>query len=188
MTEQAQPVVRIDDSDEPPAGPRVVVGVDCSAGSRAALMFALQDAARRGVPVEVISAYRLPEYWVDFAGVDVDEPERLRTSTLEQTRAFVESVLPDGPQPPPEVRVRVEMGPTADVLTRESHGADLLVVGSRGRGGFTSMLLGSVSIQCAMHAPCPVTVVHSPEAHRERLHLRRHRHEEAGPEKQTSMG
>ena len=65
------------------------------------------------------------------------------------------------------------MGAAADVLIMESHGADLLVVGSRGHGGFTSMLLGSVSMHCAMHASCPVTVVHSPEAHRQRLHLRR---------------
>ncbi len=188
MTEQTDSVVRIDEGDEPPAGHRVVVGVDCSAGSRAALLFALEDAARRGVPVDVVSAYRLPEYWVDFDGVGTDEPERLRTMTLEQTKAFVESVLPDVPQRPPEIRVRTAMGPTADVLTRESHGADLLVVGSRGRGGFASMLLGSVSIQCAMHASCPVTVVHSPEAHQHRLHLRRHRHAEVAPETQASMG
>ncbi len=72
------------------------------------------------------------------------------------------------------------MGTAADVLILESHGADLLVVGSRGHGGFAHMLLGSVSMQCAQHASCPVTVVHSPEAHRERLHLRRSRHAEAG--------
>ena len=59
---------------------------------------------------------------------------------------------------------------------RESHGADLLVVGSRGHGGFHNMLLGSTSIQCATHATCPVTVVHSPEARRHRLRLHRERH------------
>ena len=47
------------------------------------------------------------------------------------------------------------------------------MVGSRGHGGFSSMLLGSTSMHCTLHAECPVTVVHSPEAHRERLHLRR---------------
>ena len=79
------------------------------------------------------------------------------------------------------MRLRASMGAAADVLILESHGADLLVVGSRGHGGFASMLLGSVSMQCAQHASCPVTVVHSPEAHRERLHLRRSRQSAGTP-------
>jgi hypothetical protein len=74
------------------------------------------------------------------------------------------------------------------VLILESHDADLLVVGSRGHGGFTSMLLGSVSMQCAMHATCPVTVVHSPEAHRERLHLRRGRRSERSSHEGAAVG
>ena len=101
---------------------------------------------------------------------------------------FVDRVLADGPQPPPEVRVRAAMGIAADVLIAESHGADLLVVGSRGHGGFASMLLGSVSMQCALHASCPVTVVHSPEARRERLHRRRERHEQAGQREHAPAG
>jgi nucleotide-binding universal stress UspA family protein len=158
---------------EEPRDARVVVGVDCSSGARAALLFALADAARRQVRVEAISAYRPPEYWLDFYAVVTSAPEETRATAEQRIRAFVDEVLPDGPQPPPEVRVRAVMGTAADVLIRESHGADLLVVGSRGRGGFSTMLLGSVGMQCAMHASCPVTVVHSPEARHERLHLRR---------------
>jgi nucleotide-binding universal stress UspA family protein len=159
-------------------GPRVVVGIDRSTGARAALLFGLADAARRGVPVEVVSAYRPPDYWMDFYAVATYQPDQLRTAAAERAEQFVAEVVAEGPQPPPEVRVRTVMGTAADVLIHESHGADLLVVGSRGHGGFTSMLLGSVSMQCALHASCPVTVVHSPEAHHERLHLRRgHRHE-----------
>jgi nucleotide-binding universal stress UspA family protein len=165
--------------DEETRGPRVVAGVDCSAGARAALLFALHDAARRGVPVEAVTAYRPPDYWMDFYAVSTYEPDRLRSAARDRVRAFVADVLPDGPQPPPEVRVRASMGTAADVLILESRGADLLVVGSRGHGGFSSMLLGSVSMQCALHATCPVTVVHSPEAHRQRLHLRRGRDERA---------
>jgi nucleotide-binding universal stress UspA family protein len=84
------------------------------------------------------------------------------------------------PRPPPEVHLRAAIGTAADVLTLESHDANLLVVGSSGHGGFAHVLLGSVSIQCAQHASCPVTVVHSPEARRHRLRLRRSRHAEAG--------
>jgi nucleotide-binding universal stress UspA family protein len=157
----------------------VVVGVDFSTGSRAALLFALQDAARRGVPVEAVRAYRPPDYWMDFDVVRSYEPDQLRSAALDRLRGFVAEVLPDGPQPPPEIRLEAAMGSASDVLLLESQGADLLVVGSRGHGGFASMLLGSVSIQCVTHATCPVTVVHSPEAHRERLHLRRHRPAEA---------
>ena len=181
MTEQSEPAVAVDGVEEQ-RGPRVVVGVDGSSGARAALLFALADAARRGVPVEAVSAYRPPDYWMDFYAVSTYPPEETRRAAEQRIRAFVEEVLPDGPQPTPEVRVRVALGTAADVLIHESHGADLLVVGSRGRGGFSSMLLGSVSLQCAMHASCPVTVVHSPEAHRERLHLRRRRAEHSSPE------
>jgi nucleotide-binding universal stress UspA family protein len=174
MTEQARPPVPAGD-EEVAYGPRVVVGIDFSSGARAALLFALQDAVRRGVPVESVTAYRPPDYWMDFYAVGTYQPDQVRVAALDRLRAFVAEVVPTGPQPPPEVQVHAAMGTAADVLIVESHGADLLVVGSRGHGGFTSMLLGSVSMHCAMHASCPVTVVHSPEARHERLHLRRSR-------------
>jgi nucleotide-binding universal stress UspA family protein len=164
-------------------GPRVVVGVDFSAGARAALLFALHDAARRGVAVQAVATYRPPDYWMDFYAVDVYPPDQARSAVLDRLRRFVTEVVAEGPQPPPVVHLHAVVGSAADVLVDVSHGAELLVVGSRGHGGFASMLLGSVSMQCAQHASCPVTVVHSPEAHRERLHLRRRRKETAGPER-----
>ncbi len=175
MTEQPGSEER----DGRPRGPRVVVGIDFSSGARAALLFALSDAARRGVPVDAVSAYRPPDYWMDFDAVASYEPDQVRTAALDRLRTFVGEVRPDGPADPPPIRLIVAMGAAADVLLQESQDADLLVVGSRGHGGFASMLLGSVSIHCALHASCPVTVVHSPEAHRERLHLRRGRHRDA---------
>ncbi|SNR68434.1 universal stress protein [Blastococcus mobilis] len=174
MTEQTDPVVPVVD-EEALRGPRIVVGVDFSSGARAALLFALQDAARRGVPVEAVTAYRPPDYWMDFYAVGSYQPDQMRTAALERLRAFVAESVAEGPQPPPEVHAHAAIGTAADVLIGESQGADLLVVGSRGHGGFTNMLLGSVSMQCAQHASCPVTVVHSPEARHERLHLRRSR-------------
>jgi nucleotide-binding universal stress UspA family protein len=161
-------------------GPRVVVGIDFSPGARAAVLFALHDASRRGVPVEAVTAYRPPDYWMDISPVGSDKPDLIREAALERLRAFVDEVVPDGPQPPPVVYVRVAMGAAGDVLTLEATGADLLVVGSRGHGGFTSMLLGSVSMHCAQHASCPVTVVHSPETHHHRLHLRRRQSAQVG--------
>ncbi|TFV71094.1 universal stress protein [Blastococcus sp. CT_GayMR19] len=167
-------------------GPRVVAAVDGSAGSRAALQFALEDAARRGVPVEAVIAFRPPDYWMDFNGVGAAEEERLiRTLGAqheEKARAVLEEVTRALSGPVPEVHVRAVMGTPSDVLIRESQGADLLVLGSRGHGGFHNMLLGSTSMQCTMHATCPVTVVQSPEAHRHRLKLHRERRRERGPE------
>jgi nucleotide-binding universal stress UspA family protein len=167
MTERAEA------AEERSRGPRVVVGVDGSPGARAALRFALEDAARRGVPVEAVAAYRPPEVWMDFYAMDDQEADRVRDAAVEKAEAFVAEVVGEVPQPAPEVRVRAVMGTAAEALIRASAGADLLVVGSRGHGGFSSMLLGSVSMQCALHATSPVTVVHSPEAHRHRLGLRR---------------
>jgi nucleotide-binding universal stress UspA family protein len=180
MTEQGDPLVVVDEQGGD-RGPRVVVGVDFSTGARAALLFALHDAVRRGVPVEAVTAYRPPDYWMDFYAIASYQPDQIRTGALDRLRMFVTDVLPQGPQPAPVVRLHAAMGTAADVLIMESHGADLLVVGSRGHGGFASMLLGSVSMQVALHASCPVTVVHSPEAHRERLHLRRGRQSAGTP-------
>jgi nucleotide-binding universal stress UspA family protein len=164
-------------------GPRVVVGVDGSAGSKAALRFAMEDAARRGVPVEAVVAYTPPDYWTDLNVVGVEESDRLRTrlrtEAESRVRALVDEVTATLQGDAPEVSIRATHGAVAGVLIRESHGADLLVVGSRGHGGLSSVLLGSTSLQCTMHATCPVTVVHSPEAHRHRLRMRRERGREA---------
>jgi nucleotide-binding universal stress UspA family protein len=163
-------------------GHRVVVAVDGSAGSKAALKFALEDAARRGVPVEAVIAYRAPDLWEDYTAVGSPEEERLRKSLQhrheDKVRAVVAEVIGGLSGPAADVQVRAALGSPADVLIRESHGADLLVVGSRGHGGLHTRLLGSTGMQCVMHASCPVTVVHSPEARRHRLRLHRDRHDE----------
>jgi nucleotide-binding universal stress UspA family protein len=168
MTEQAERV------EEPQArGPRVVVGVDGSAGARAALRFAVGDAVRRGVPVEAVISYRPPEAWMDFDAIGDLQYDEAEAAAVERAETFIAEVLREIPEPHPEIHVTAVLGSAADALIRESAGAELLVVGSRGHGGFSSMLLGSTSMQCALHAACPVTVVHSPETHRERLDLRR---------------
>lgn len=142
--------------------PRIVVGVDGSPGSRAALGHALRDAARRGASVEVVAAYAPPEFWMPFYGppaISLDDIRNgIRQRADETVRAVtgqLEGVLP---QMPP-VTITAVTGGAAEALIHAAEGAELLVVGSRGHGGFSSMLLGSVSLQCALHAPCPVTVV-----------------------------
>jgi nucleotide-binding universal stress UspA family protein len=135
-----------------------------------------------------VTAYRPPDYWMDYYAVGSYHTDQIRTAALDRLRDFVAEVVPGGPQPPPVVRSGAVMGTAADVLISESHGADLLVVGSRGHGGFASMLLGSVSMHCALHASCPVTVVHSPEARHQRLHLRRARRSHAEERAGTPVG
>jgi nucleotide-binding universal stress UspA family protein len=162
----------------------VVAAVDGSAGSKAALRFALEDAVRRGVPVEAVIAYRPPDFRPDFDSVsEADEERIVRAMGAQQedtARALVADVARGMPGPLPQVHVRAIRGTPSAVLVRESEGADLLVLGSRGHGGFHTMLLGSTSIQCTMHATCPVVVVHSPEAGRHRLRLHRERRREEG--------
>lgn len=143
--------------------PRIVVGVDGSPGARAALEYALRDAARRDASVEVVAAYAPPEYWAPFYGVEPaisaeDVRERVREDTAETVGAVTGQLAEALPRMPP-VTITASAGVAADALLHAAEGAELLVVGSRGHGGFSSMLLGSVSLQCVLHAPCPVTVV-----------------------------
>jgi nucleotide-binding universal stress UspA family protein len=160
-------------------GPKVVVAVDGSAGSRAALQFAVADAARRGVPVEAVTVYRWPDYLMDFEVMGTADTERMRARLRRDAeatvRGLVDEVTGAATGPVPEISVRAVHGSPAHALIQASQGADLLVVGSRGHGEFSSVLLGSTSMQLAMHATCPVTVVHSPEARRHRLRLHRER-------------
>jgi nucleotide-binding universal stress UspA family protein len=94
--------------------------------------------------------------------VPVDQMRDQVRRDAERTVQEVTSELAAETAAPP-VSVRVAVGRAAEALPHAAEGADLLVVGSRGRGGFRSMLLGSVSLACALHSPCPVTVVRPPE-------------------------
>jgi nucleotide-binding universal stress UspA family protein len=147
--------------------------------------------ATGGTPLEAVIAYRVPELSVDYNVIGSPEMERLRSTLRSQhedkVRAVVDEVARGLAGPLPDVQARAAEGSPADVLIRESHGADLLVVGSRGHGGFHTMLLGSTSIQCVMHATCPVTVVHSTEAHSHRLRLHRERQEEQPDEQRGGV-
>jgi nucleotide-binding universal stress UspA family protein len=138
----------------------IVVGVDGSDGSRAALRWALEEAALRGARLEAVVTWQVPTY--AYAGVAVMPPlaelAEAASASLEEAIAAVTTELGDTAAGVEIERVVLE-GPAAGLLVERSRDADLLVVGSRGYGGFRGLLLGSVSHQCASHAHCPVVVV-----------------------------
>ncbi len=139
----------------------VVVGVDGSPESRMALRFALEDAHRRGARVKAVTAYLSPEYWAASYGVSVlPTIEEVVEDNLTVARDLLKTAVDDVPGlSDVPVDVLALPGAPARVLIEQSQGAALLVVGHRGRGGFKSAVLGSVGMQCVLHATCPVTVV-----------------------------
>jgi nucleotide-binding universal stress UspA family protein len=144
---------------------RVVVGVDGSECARAALVFALAEAARRGAELDVVSVVPTLEYWpvaFGMAAYSAAMPtlEQIIREVEQEIRGFVDSVVAEqGESAADAVRVQTLPGAPAAVLVEQARGADLLVVGHRGRGGVASALLGSVSMHCLLHAPCPITIV-----------------------------
>lgn len=139
---------------------RVLVGFDGSDGSHAALVFARAEARSWGVPLVVVRAWEFsPLLVVTDAPTDLGE---LQARLEERTRQEVVEVLGDDPPSgadTPRLEVRVVQGAAVDALVSEATPDDLIVVGSRGHGGFKGLLLGSVSSHVAHHAPCPVTIV-----------------------------
>ena len=128
---------------------RVVVGIDGSEGSNRALDWAAGQAVRTGSVLEIHSAYG-----ADYAFVTPSEVEQLLVKLIEEATAHAEKVAPGV-----VTRSVPDDGSPVKPLIEASEGADLLVVGSRGLGGFAGLLLGSVGHKCALHAHCPVVVV-----------------------------
>ncbi|TFV71019.1 universal stress protein [Blastococcus sp. CT_GayMR19] len=138
----------------------VVIGVDGSPGARAALEWAWAAAARRGAPLRAMSAFPVDDYWADAVLLDASRVDALRSATAARLTALVAEVRAAAGDPEVQVHVTVVAGAPAEHLVQLSEGAGLLVVGSRGRGGVRSTLLGSVALHCATSAACPVVVVH----------------------------
>jgi nucleotide-binding universal stress UspA family protein len=142
-------------SDNQALEPRIVVGVDGSPQSRRALVWAARFAQATGAVLQAVSAWHFPtSYGWSYVAEDWS-PENDATKSLEET---LDAVFPDGR--PARLELAVREGLPAKVLLDASKGATLLVLGSRGHGGFAGLLLGSVSASCAEHAGCPVLVVH----------------------------
>ncbi len=140
-----------------PAAPGgVVVGVDGSPSSVAALRWAARVGGALGLALHAVVSWELPSSFAMVGGVDEWNPETDATTALDTalTSAF-------GSEHPAGLHRLVQKGQAARVLLEASHDAELLVVGSRGHGGFAGLLLGSVSTQCVTHGTCPVVVVHA---------------------------
>ena len=135
---------------------RIVVGIDGSDQSRQALSWALAEAHQRGIGCLLIHA-------VDF-GLAAASP--YAGSAFEQLREAGQVILDDelarAATTGVPVEGRLEVGSAAQALIAASDDAALLIVGSRGHGGFAGMLLGSVSTACVHHARCPIVVIPTP--------------------------
>ena len=132
--------------------PRIVVGLDGSEHSIAALRLAKRIADALHASVHVVAAWEWPFMWDPLATPDYIPEREARLAAA----AAVDEVFGAGVDLP----LDVVQGSPAKALIDASMGAEMLVVGSRGHGGFAGLLLGSVSAACAEHAHCPVLVVH----------------------------
>ncbi len=141
----------------------IVVGVDGSAGADAALRWAFEEAKLRTVSLQVVHAWTLAMHGIPATGMGVvPYPTADDVAALEEAgREILDKALAEavGEQSGVPVDAKVVKANPAEALIDAAAQADLLVVGSRGHGGFAGLLLGSVSQQCAHHAPCPVVIV-----------------------------
>jgi nucleotide-binding universal stress UspA family protein len=133
---------------------RIVVGVDGSECGRRALAFAAHEAALRGALLEVVSAYEETPYEMAWPVVPLG-PDQVTAAavvdeSLAQAHALEPSIVSKG---------EIRYGPAGSVLVEVSQGADLLVIGTCGRGQLASLLLGSVSEHCVHHAASDITIV-----------------------------
>ncbi len=139
--------------------PGIVVGVDGSGHSRRALEWAIKEAALRQAPLTVLTVHQAIAGY--FGGVSsVPDDAELTEKTREAAQVETDKVLAalDGPHPA-SVTVTAVHGFPVEELIKAAADADIIVLGSRGAGGFTRLLMGAVAGQVAQHAPCPVLIV-----------------------------
>lgn len=137
---------------------RIVVGIDGSEQAQKALEWAAREARLRKATLEVVYAWQAPMYVgygiVAAPAFDVSDLRKAAVSRVEEAVAAL-----DGDAAGVTIERRAIEGIAPEVLVEEAKGADLLVVGSRGHGGFAGLLLGSVGQQCAQHSLCPTVIV-----------------------------
>jgi nucleotide-binding universal stress UspA family protein len=139
--------------------PGIIVGVDGSGHSQRALFRAIKEAAAHHAPLTVLTVHQAV---VGFGGGPVFYPEDTTETERAREAAQAETgkVLAEAGEPrPASVTVKAVHGFPAEVLIDASRDADMIVLGSRGTGGFGRLLMGSVTSQVAHHATCPVLIV-----------------------------
>ncbi|MFJ8962603.1 universal stress protein [Lentzea sp. NPDC102401] len=139
--------------------PVILVGVDGSAPSRAALRWALQESKRRGATVEALLAHQHEPVFVPATSMALhpygERPQRHPAEDLHAAVEQARATVPDAPG----VTETVVAGNAAHELAEASRRAELLVVGTRGWGAVPQALLGSVAARCLRHAECPVVII-----------------------------
>ncbi len=142
--------------------PGVVVGIDGSEHSHFALEWAMRYASLRRLPLTVITVVEEnTPGWGGMMTVISNGPSLdLARDAAKEAVAKTAALLAD--DAPSSVLVQAYLGVPAEVLIREPQDAELLVVGSRGAGGFARLIMGSVSTQAAHHARCPVVIIPGP--------------------------
>ena len=140
--------------------PGIIVGVDGSHGAHRALDWAMKQAAAKHAHLTVVTVHEVPvSGWTGnpiILGADVPELEKTRQAAQDMVAKATSQL---GESRPASVTVHAVNGFPAEELINASRDADLVVVGSRGAGGFTRLLMGSVSNQVVHHTHCPVVVV-----------------------------
>lgn len=137
----------------------IIVGFDGSEESKRALVWAVRLGELTGADVDAITAWEFPvDYGYAYSLLDWD-PD---VDPVREFDAAVQELFPR--EKPSGLSLSVHKGDPAQVLIDKSDGAAMLVVGNRGRGGFSSLLLGSVSSKCIHHCACPVLVVRGTQA------------------------
>jgi nucleotide-binding universal stress UspA family protein len=140
---------------------RVVAGVDGSDTAKKAVRWAAREAKLRGSKLELVSAWEIPVYGFAYDQGYAAMSEEMLKGLVDNAEEYLAAAVTEARSEALEVEIEtitVE-GQAANVLVDVSKGADLLVIGSRGLGGFRELVLGSVSQQCAQHSTCPVVIV-----------------------------
>ena len=142
--------------------PGIIVAIDGSDHSRLALTWAMREAVQHHAPLTVMTVHPgpvRPATKIFWAVRDYPEDSHNLEFARKAVQEYVDKVAKEIGETVPEVTVNVAVGDPAEELIKASRDADMLVMGSRGSGGFTRLLMGSVTSKVAHHAGCPVVII-----------------------------